>query len=144
MNALSNQYALHAIRERRAELAGEVRDLESRLRHLRESLAHVDATLRMFDPDADPSNIRAKRPFKRVKLFGAGKLNRMILGALRKAERPLSTLEVVDAVVADMGFGPDAAKGMKNRVRANLLYLAKVRGAVVKDGERQGATWRLA
>ena len=105
---------------------------------------HVDGTLRLFDPDADPSKIAAKRPYKRVKLFGAGKLNRLILDALRKSERPLGTSEVVAAIVAELGFGEDAAKGLRNRVRANLLYLSRVRGLVSKDGDRDTATWRLA
>lgn len=43
-----------------------------------------------------------------------------------------------------LDYGPDAAAGMKQRVRANLLYLAKVRGSVVKEGEREAARWRLA
>ena len=42
------------------------------------------------------------------------------------------------------GYGPDAAEGMKRRVRANLLYLAKVRGSVVKEGERESARWAIA
>ena len=140
----SNKYALAALRERRAELAGEITATESRLRHLRESLVHVDGTLRLFDPNADPAKITAKRPYKRVKLFGAGKLNRLILDALRKAGRPLGTGEVVEAIVAGLGFGDDAAKGMRNRVRANLVYLAKHRDLVVKEGDRDTATWRLA
>lgn len=144
MENKSNQYAAAAIRERRAELAGEITTLESRLRHLRESLVHVDATLRMFAPGYDPATIAPKRPYKRVKLFGAGKLNWLILAALRKAGKPLTTLEVVASIVADLGYGDDAAKGMKNRVRANLLYLAKVRGSVVKEGDRATAVWSLA
>lgn len=143
MKETSNKYALAAIRERRAELAGEIKDLESRLRHLRDSLIHVDGTLRLFDPDGNPSTIRAKRPYRRVKLFGQGKLNRLILDALRKAERPLGTLEVIDAIAAAVDFGPDAANGLKGRVRSNLTYLATARKAIVKDGERETATWRL-
>ncbi len=84
----ANKYALAAIRERRAELSG-ITSLESRLRHLRCSLVHVDATLRLFAPDADPEEIRAKKPYRRTKLFGAGKLNRLILGALRRVARQL-------------------------------------------------------
>ena len=44
--------------------------------------------------------------------------------------------EVIEAVVAELGFGPDAAVGMKGRVRSILLYLSKVRGSVTKEGER--------
>ncbi len=144
MNDTGNQYALHALRERRASLDGELRECERRLRYLREMIGHVDATLSLLDPNSNPKAIKATRPYKRVKLFGAGKLNRLILDALRRADGPLSTQAVIDAVVAEVGFGPDAAAGMRGRVRSNLLYLSKVRGMVVKDGERETATWRLA
>ena len=46
-------------------------------------------------------------------------------------------------MVAELGFGDDAEKGMKSRVRSSLIYLHKVRGSVIKDGERNTATWRL-
>src|SRR3954469_25579877 len=84
-----------------------------------------------------------KRPYKRVKLFGAGKLNRLILGALRRGERAMTTAEVVASIVAELGDGPEAAKGMTNRVRANLRYLRDTRGLVTKEGDRQDARWAL-
>ncbi len=143
MNELGNRYALAALRERRAEMAGELVLLERKLRALRESIKHMDCTLRLFDPDADPSKISPKGLYKRSKLFGAGKLNRMILGALRAGRRPMSTAEVVDAVAAQTEFGPDAAAGLRSRVRANLVYLTKVRDLVVKEGERERARWGL-
>ena len=143
MNDLGNQHALHALRERRASLDGELRECERRLRYLKEMLGHLDATLGLLDPSSDPKAIKAKRPYKRVKLFGAGKLNRLILDALRRANGPLSTQGVIDAVVADVGIGPDAVAGMRGRIRSNLLYLAKVRGSVVKEGERETARWSI-
>jgi hypothetical protein len=138
-----NRYALAALKERRASIDGEMRECERRLRYLREALGHLDATLALFDPDGNPKAIKAKRPYKRVKLFAAGTLSRLILGATRKGGRPMTTLETVDAVVADLGYGDDAAKGMSTRVRSSLLYLWKVRGSVVKDGERETARWRI-
>jgi hypothetical protein len=143
MNELGNKYALAALRERRAEMAGEITSIERRLRDLRASLVHLDATLRLFDPDAEPTKIPGKRPYKRVKLFGAGKLNRLILGALRRGGRPMTTAEIIASIVAELGYGPEAAKGMSNRVRANLRYLDKERGLVTKEGDRQGVTWAL-
>ena len=56
----------------------------------------------------------------------------------------MTTHEVTEAIGAAMGFGPEATVGLKSRVRSNLLYLAKVRGTVTKDGDRETATWRLA
>jgi hypothetical protein len=142
MNELSNKCALAALRERRAAIAGEIMQAERHLRHLRETIVHVDATLRLFDPNGDPLKIVGKRPYKRVKLFGAGKLDRLILDAMRKGERPMTTGEIVASIVAELGYGPDAAKGMTNRVRANLAYLARAE-RVVKEGERADARWSL-
>lgn len=141
-NENSNRYALHALRERRAHIAGELLTLERRIRHLRESLVHIDATLRLFDRDAQPETIKPKQ-FKRVKLFGPGKLNMMVRDALRRGGRPMTTKEVIEAVVVALDFSPDAAKGMAQRVRANLGYLAKHHGSVVKTGSRETAVWAL-
>ena len=144
MNELGNKYAIAALRERRAELAGEIKQLESRLRNLRESLVHLDGSLCLFDPDGNPKSIKAKRPYKRVKLFGAGKLNQLILDALRTGERPMRTQEVIEAIIKRLGYGPDAANAVKDRIRANLRYLVVNRGLVVREGERETATWRLS
>ena len=143
MENLGNKYALCALRERRSELAGELITLERKLRGIREAMSHVDGVLRLFDPEADPKAIKAK-PYRRVKLFGQGKLNRMILDALRATGRPMSTAEVTAAVGAAQGFGEAAAKGLRNRVRANLFYLWKARATVSKAGERETAMWQLA
>jgi hypothetical protein len=88
--------------------------------------------------------IKSKRTYRRVKLFGvklfgSGKLGRMVLDALRNGERPMSTAEIVAAIVETLGHGHDAAKGMTQRVRANLLYQASVRGVVRKEGEWEKA-----
>jgi hypothetical protein len=33
---------------------------------------------------------------------------------------------------------------MSSRVRSSLFYLWKVRGSIVKEGERETALWRIA
>jgi len=67
-----------------------------------------------------------------------------VLDALRRGARPMTTREIVASIVEKVGYGPDAAKGMSHRVRANLLYQSKVVGRVVKEGERETARWSLA
>lgn len=143
MEPLSNQYALAALKERRATIAGEISSIEDRLRYLRQMAQAVDHTIRLFNPNIDPGSIPPKKPYKRVKLFGAGELNRLILNALRKGGRPMTTGEVTDAIVAELGHGPDAKRGMTNRVRANLCYLLRERGLVRKEGDRLTAKWSI-
>jgi len=97
-----------------------------------------------FDPNGNPKEITAKRPYKRVKLFASGKLGRLVLDALRRRGQPMTTREIVASIVEKVGYGPDAAKGMSHRVRANLLYQSKIIGRVTKTGERETAKWSLA
>ena len=78
-----------------------------------------------------------------MKLFAAGELNRLILNALRKAGKPLSTGEITAAIVQEPGHGPEAARSLANRVRANLCYLHRERGLVAKVGDRASAKWSL-
>ena len=48
-----DRYALSALKHKRASIASEVVQLERQLRHLKESLVHVDASL-LLDPEATP------------------------------------------------------------------------------------------
>jgi hypothetical protein len=143
MNDTGNRYAINALRERRASIDGEIQACELRLRSLNETLCHLDAVLSLLDPAYDPKSIRAKRRYDRAKLFGGGKLTRLILDALRRSERPLTTAEVIAVIAAEMNFGSNVPAGVKARVRAGLGYLRNVRGSLVKEGARATAVWRL-
>lgn len=143
-NDLGNQYALHALRERRAELSGEIASLKRRIANLKETILHLDGALRAFDPNTNPADIPDKRFVQNVKPFGGGKMNRLIFTVLRKAGKPLSTQEVVEGVAAELGYGADAVKGMKHHVRSNLNYLVKSRGLLAKEGERRAVKWSLS
>jgi hypothetical protein len=143
MTGETNRYALAALKERRAVVDGELRECKRRVRYLRETLGHLDATLALFDPDGNPKAIRPKRPYRRVNAFPAGHLSRLILDAIRKAERPLTTKEIVAAIVAEQGYGPEAVSGMGDSIRSTLAYLLKVRGLVAREGERETARWSI-
>jgi len=62
---------------------------------------------------------------------------------LRKAERPLSTQEVIAAIAIEVNFGSDVPAGMKAPTRAGLRYLGNVRGSIVKEGERAASRWSI-
>ena len=77
-------------------------------RHGEDALAHLDATLRILDPEYRADTIAPKR-IRRVKLFGGGELNRLIIDALRRADgKPLSTPQIADSIIAVKGYGHEA------------------------------------
>jgi hypothetical protein len=144
MNEKGNRYAIAALKDRRATLAGEITKFKQGIYDRENQLSHIDATLRILDPDYRADTIAPKR-LRRVKLFGGGELNRLILDALRRADgKPLSTPQIADRIIAVKGYGHEAKTALIRRVRANLSYLLRHRQAVEKTGDRATAKWRLA
>ena len=142
-NEKGSRYALSALTRKRASLASEIVQLERQLRHRKESLVHVDATLKLLDPSIETDAIPNKRITKRVKLFRQGELGRMILGALRKTDGlALSTAEIVSDVLDAGGHGEAARPTLTPRVRGNLAYLQR-RRKVAKSGNGKAVTWNL-
>ena len=143
MNDKGNRYAIHALKDRRATLAGEIIQFKQGIQYREEQLSHLDATLRILDPEYRADTIPPKR-MRRVKLFGGGELNRLIIDALRRANgKPLSTPAIADAIIVAKGYGQEAKYALIRRVRANLSYLLRHREAVEKIGNRMTARWRL-
>ena len=131
-----DRYALSALRNKRASLASEIVQLKRQLRHRKESLGHVDATLRLLDPSVDIDAIPNRRRPKRIKLFRQGELGRLILGVLRNADTPQSTAAIVSGVLAAGGHGDRARPTMAPRVRESCLSGTAWDGA--QERERQG------
>ena len=56
-----------ALRRLRAKIAGEIEMHSREVDRLRATLIHIDATLRLFDPETDPNDIRAMRRYPQRK-----------------------------------------------------------------------------
>lgn len=137
-----NRYAVKALKDKRAALAGDIIRLKKKLDWAESQLRHIDATLSLFDPQIDPEKIPVARPKKRVKLFKQGELNRLILDALRTADGPQRTQDIVSAIMMAQGHDENARTALSPRIRANLQYLMK-RGGVAKIGGGRDARWTL-
>jgi hypothetical protein len=67
----------------------------------RADLTHLDATIRLFDPDAEAAAPGPKGPSRRRNdWFQPGECRRRIHDALRDAAAPMTTREIVEAVMA--------------------------------------------
>ena len=66
---MAEPHVIGALRNKRAELAGMLRQLEQQLAQQRANLAHVDATMRLFDPDMRPKDMHPKQPRTRNAWF---------------------------------------------------------------------------
>jgi hypothetical protein len=79
--------AVNALRNKRAAIAGEIEMHSREIDRLRAELVHLDATMRLFDPDTNPEDIFGKRRFPTcTEYFARGEITRMIYDALRDRE----------------------------------------------------------
>jgi hypothetical protein len=139
-----NKYALAALKERRAKIAGEIFSYRKRIKERLKQLATLDNTIRMFDPEYKEGSIRAKR-YVRAPLFGQGELGRVILDVMREAKgEPMRACDIASRAMVKLGVHPSAQMAITSRVSANLRYLGKYRHKVAKTGEKGTARWTLA
>jgi hypothetical protein len=142
-----SEFAISALARKRAELAGEIQAAEVRLRELRASLAHVDATIRLFDPAYPIAQIAPKKPQpERPVLFERGELGRTILDILRTATEPRTVAQIAGEVMGRLGMAEDrgAREFLESRVDRGIRR-QKDQGLVAKVayGPRAVA-WQLA
>ncbi len=139
-----NTFAIPALKEKRAHIAGRVISLKKQITKHQKELASLDATITLFDPTYKVGSIKAINPQRRSKLFKLGELGRLIIDALRRAEgTPLDTAQVVAAVTVAIGQTKASEAVLRATVRSNLDYLAR-RGRLVKSGNRAALKWGLS
>ena len=66
---MAELHVIGALRSKRAELAGMLRQLEQQLAQQRANLTHIDATMRLFDPDIRPNDAHPSQPWARNAWF---------------------------------------------------------------------------
>jgi hypothetical protein len=139
------QYAISGLRHKRAHLAGEIEQIEREQAKRRAELAAIDATLRLFHPDADPDHITSIRPIWRGVYFKPGQRPRLCLQALRETGRPMNTGEIVEYVMRAKGMDRDDKKLrrlVKEHMR-NVMNRLVARGSVRKLMSEPEAWWDL-
>ena len=75
---MADPHVISALREKRALVAGLIEKLERKLEQHRADLTHIDGVLRLFQPDRDPGEFRAKRAYiRRTRYFARNELSRL-------------------------------------------------------------------
>lgn len=132
-----------ALREKRSELAGMVNRLERELFEGRASLTHIDATMRLFDPDIRPQEIRPRQLRDRNAWFRPGECRRRIYDVLRDAPNPLATREIAERLIEAKAI---PAVGDRQRSLIQKTILGSLNGAkeTIERIEAAGVVrWRL-
>src|ERR1700729_1723516 len=78
---------------KRREIAGQIEDLQRRIKQAVVDMDHVEASIRLFNPDIDLDEI-LPRPVPPPHHAFKGEVSRILLEAMRKTTRPLSTRDL--------------------------------------------------
>ena len=102
---------------KRAELSGELAQLDERRAAIKAHIANVDAVLRLFCYAGDPAKIKPRR--KRNWMFRRGELQRMVLDIERQATKPLHRDDIATEVLARKGWAhdPDLLETVADKVK---------------------------
>ena len=123
---MANEHVLSGLMAKRAELSGQIEMLQKQMRETVLAIDHIDAAIRLFDPNADLDTIAPKMPPR----HGAfrGEVSRIVLNTLRKAEKPLPVSEITLHVLTGRGLNADDkpfTRVLSRRVGACLRNLRR-------------------
>src|ERR1700746_1007768 len=145
---MADTHVIFSLREKRAIVAGLIEKLERKLEQHRADLTHIDGVLRLFQPDRDPAEIRAKRTYIRSnRYFARNELSRLCMDALRASNGALlTTEEIAGRIISAKGF--DAADAALRKAigeqSLSLMRSFRKRDIVEQLGLGRSVRWKLA
>ena len=141
---MGEPHVLSALRDKRSELAGMVKQLEQRLVKHRIDLTHIDATMRLFDPDIRPGEIRPKQPRARSVWFRQGECLRLIYDELRDAPQPLTTRELAERIMRVKAM-PTIDDRRRELIQKTILgSLNRARETIARVDTEGVVSWQLS
>lgn len=131
MRMKAKSHVLSGLLDKRREIMGRIEHAHRVLNELIADLEYIDNAVRIIDPSYDIPLTRAKPYPRRVGVF-RGEMARFVLGHLRNATEPSTSLEIAMAVMKGRGLDTndkDLVILIKNRVGA-CLWRQKQKGLV--------------
>jgi len=109
-----------------AELTALREKYRAEIKKITVDIDHLDAAIRLFDPEADTYAIKEYVTKHRAQ---KGSVKRFVLNAFREATEPLTSRQITEMWVADRGLAAD---------EATLVIIRKRVGACIKSCVNQG------
>lgn len=128
---------------KRDELAKYRDQLEADIRAVTVDIDHLEAAIRIFDPEDSPA---ARRRYAALHRAPKGQSTRFVLRALREASGPLTSRQLADMWCVDRGLtAKDSTVSMlRKRLGATLKALHN-KGSVRQESHVDGLIgWRVA
>lgn len=132
------------LQAKRTELAKLHGQLKAEAKKVLCDIDHLDACIRLFDPDADIERIRLNR-YATKHRAPKGHQKRFVLGMFREATEPLTSRQITEAWIKERGLEPDESTFviLRKRIGACLktIHSNGLIEGVGQDGEYK--LWQL-
>ena len=132
---MAEPHVITALNRKYAELKGHLGRHSNEARKLRKSMAHVEATIRLFRDDYDVAGIASVMPNKAIRWRSNGYGIRLAIQAMKEADRPLTTheLSVLAMERAGIAYDLQTARDVACSLRQSLKRRVG-NGVVMVDG----------
>ncbi len=125
-----------------ADLGGRILENRKEAKRLAESMKHVEAVIRLFNPAYDTRRISVRRRHKGNPWFKRGTLLRHALDVLRKAQGPLTVREITERMLAACGVSGATPKAMRGLIASVQSSLQNHNGkTVARVGQGMPSRW---
>ncbi len=143
---MTDTHVVSALKAKRIQVASLIESLQGQIRQATIDLDHVEASLRLFDPDVDLAAL-SPRKVAPVLYDHKGDTGRVILDTLRETMRPLSTAQVCEAIMKARNLDTNdraLCRMMMKRTTANLKHWQAKRGLIRSmPGPGQQLLWEV-
>ncbi len=142
---MEKEHILGGLLRKRADIAGEIAVLHDQLRAQQADLAHVEATLKLFQPDIDFTGVRVSRKPGKLSA-GYGEMSKHVRDAMRDASDWLTLKQIQETVMTARGMdlGDNAlCVVVRKRIGAALRNLKRRGQAEDRHGVGLAMEWRL-
>lgn len=118
------QHVVSQLIGKKEQLIGELNFHKSKIVQLEEVLKGIDISIRVFEPDFNLSTVKPKRYTGVVHYFKKGESFTMILDTLRKAQKPISSLNITIEIMKIKKLNYDNVD-LLNKIQRALLVTMK-------------------
>ena len=139
---MSASQIISTLRDKRLEVADTIERLERQADQHRADLAHLEATMRLFDPNIEPETLQTATP-RRNEWFRPGECRRHIHDVLRDAAGPMTTREIVEGVMAAKKLPNDDARTRELIQKTVLGSLNRATDTIERVEAAGSVAWRV-
>ena len=135
---------IYALVRKHAEIGGRIKANRAEAKRLIADMHHVEAVLKLFDPDYDARKIAAKRQHRANPMFKKGEMWPLAIQIMKDSPEPLTGFDIAREMLRRKGFTDPTPAQSKSAYWAITSSLRDHAGKIVEQvGEGMPYRWRV-